>query len=163
MFGKSEEKKKREAAKRAEYNKNQEKLMHDTLSPHNVNPKSEIIEAFFTLTNSDYLKTALVAAPLLAFAVPVRGFTIGILSDSLLIVPEKPKKVKFESVRIFWNDLDKYKLKITEFPKHMLNREPYIIIKWVSNGKRFTSDPIYYLNKIKEDVYKDFKKAAKIK
>ena len=157
MFGKSksEEEEQKEIAEAIAYE-------HSVLTPYNVNPKSEIIESFQTITSTSHIGPVMAAAPLLtlAFSAP-KQFTMGILSDSLLIVADKPKKTKFESIRIFWNDLDKYKLKIIEFSKSPANIE----MKWQFNGKKFRTDPIYIGKDwgIKEEIYEDFKKAAKIK
>jgi len=141
----------------------------DVLTPYNVNPKSEIIDSFHATTNTAMLQGAIVVNPFLAFAVPVRRFIYGVLADSLLVVPENPKKAKFESIRIFWKDLDKYKLKILERPKMALERKKreYIKIYFEFEGKKFTMDQTPIIKEdtagsIKKDIYEDFKKAANI-
>ena len=142
----------------------------DALTPYNVNPKSEIIDSFWASTNTAMLQGAIVINPLLIFAVPVRRYIYGILADSLLVVPENPKKAKFESIRIFWNELDKYKLKILERPLMALERKKkreYIKIYFEFEGKKFKMDQVEIhkedsCTSIKMDIYEDFKKAANI-
>ncbi len=141
----------------------------DALTPHNINPNSKIIDSFIATTNSSIVAAAVIVNPFLALAVPTRRYIYGILADSLLVVPENQKKSKFESIRIFWKELDKYKLKILERPKPVIGstKRKWIKIYFEFEGKKFTMDQIEITQKdtagsIKMDIYEDFKKAANI-
>jgi len=142
----------------------------DLLSPYNVNPTSKINDSFIAFSNTAMLQGALATMPILAFAVPWRLYRFAILEDSLLVVPENSKKENFESIRIFWNELDKYKLKILERPLMAFERSKkrrYIKIYFEFEGKKFKTDQVEitkedYKDSIKMDIYEDFKKAANI-
>jgi hypothetical protein len=137
----------------------------DSLTPFNKNPSSEIIDSFAVMSNTEALTALVMVSPLLLLASPSQRYVYGILSDSLLIVPDNPKKSKFNSVRIFWKDLDEYKLKVTYRGSKL---KGFISFRYEVNGKKYKIEAVPVINKdkydsIKGDIFDDFIKASQAK
>lgn len=114
---------------------------------YNIDPKSKLIGTFQAITKKTAYDVALIVAPFAsAFVKPIPIVGL-VLEDSLLLRPLlgiKDMKKNFEVLRIFWDDAEKYNLKISAFG---LFKRKAITIEWVFEEKKYKLENILMSNK----------------